>query len=311
MQMSALAVIDAHSQTNSVPPTDGVPWDNVGSHNGSSGVYLGERWVLSAWHVGPGDISLLGANYTYDGIYFRLTNTSLANLTDLVLFHLTSSPPLTNLVLSSATPPINSAVDAIGCGRISGGPTNVGSFSGFSWGPYTGVKTWGNNKLSGSGTRTDVPQGDQTNSTICFPTAFSSTSQATHECQLAPQDSGGGSFYLSNATWQLIGINLYVSPNDSINSAALYGSSSYYGDIATYRNQIIWRMTTGARPYLSVQKNGANVQVSWPLAATGYRLQAASSLTGTWTALTAALAAAGSTNLPSTNTMRFFRLIKP
>src|SRR4051812_19203665 len=72
MQMSALAVIDAHSQTNSVPPTDGVPWDNVGSHNGSSGVYLGERWVLSAWHVGPGDISLLGANYTYDGIYFRL-----------------------------------------------------------------------------------------------------------------------------------------------------------------------------------------------------------------------------------------------
>src|SRR5690349_5119823 len=68
----AQAVVDAHSQTNTVPPGDGSPWDHVGSHNGSSGVYLGERWALSAHHVGPGDITLLGVVYKYDGISFRL-----------------------------------------------------------------------------------------------------------------------------------------------------------------------------------------------------------------------------------------------
>jgi Trypsin len=303
----ASAVVDAHSQTNTVPPTDGVPWDNVGSHNGSTGVYLGDRWALSAEHVGPGDITLLGTTYRYDGISYRLTNSD-GTATDLVLFHLASSPPLTNLVLASSSPSIGSAVDMIGCGRISAGPTNVGSFSGFAWTPYTGIKSWGNNKVSGV---LQTANGGLGNVTV-FPTTFNQTPQTSHEGQLAPQDSGGGAFWLSTGTWQLAGINLYISANDSTNSAALYTSMSYYANIPTYRSQINALVASGAPPFLSLTKSGNNVQIYWPSAATGYRLQSKSNLVnGTWTSLTGTISASGSTNLPATNTMRFFRLSKP
>ena len=40
----------------------------VGKLNGSTGVYLGYGWVLTANHVGAGTFALDGTNYSYNGV---------------------------------------------------------------------------------------------------------------------------------------------------------------------------------------------------------------------------------------------------
>src|SRR5690349_5697924 len=127
------AVVDASSPANTNAPPDGSPWGNVGALNGASGTYLGAGWVLTAAHVGTGNIALNGTTFVYDGTSQRLTNSD-GTSTDMVLFHLTTLPPLPRLLLTSNTPAVLSQVDMIGCGRIAGSTeTLISNYTGFYW----------------------------------------------------------------------------------------------------------------------------------------------------------------------------------
>jgi len=51
-------------------PGTGVPWDNVISFGGASGVYLGGGWVISAAHVGnPTSVNIGDTSHLIDPAY--------------------------------------------------------------------------------------------------------------------------------------------------------------------------------------------------------------------------------------------------
>src|SRR5579859_1026165 len=148
--LSAFAVIDASSSTNTSPPADGAPWNNIGQVNGASGIYVGNGWALTAVHVGPGDILFNGTVFAYDGSSHRLTNSDGTG-TDMVMFHLKGVPAIPRVVLATSTPAALSTVDIIACGHIAGSPqTSMFPYTGFYWSPG-GYKSWGNCTVSVGG----------------------------------------------------------------------------------------------------------------------------------------------------------------
>ena len=91
------------TQNTGAPP--GVPgWANVGALGVGSGIYLGNRWVLTAAHVGSGSITFNG-NGTFDpvaGSAVRIQNADSTD-TDLLLFQLQTDPGLPSLSIGAST----------------------------------------------------------------------------------------------------------------------------------------------------------------------------------------------------------------
>ncbi len=247
----ALAVVDSSSTTNTSDPGDGSPWGNVGTVNGSTGEYLGNGWVLTAFHVGAGSITFDIGTFAADGQSVRLKNADNSNA-DLLLFHLTLTPSLPSLVLSSATPVAGSAVDMMGFGRIRGSSEKTynwtDSFSvlhtgnGFDW-SASGQKSFGTNTIAAGGVVT-VNDGFGINESFVTDFTQSTPGPATaHEAQAALNDSGGAIFFKNGSTWELSGIMYAIndtisSSNGQPDSIAVYDNVTYSADIASYRSQI-------------------------------------------------------------------------
>ncbi|HXV37507.1 MAG TPA: hypothetical protein VEC18_10175, partial [Myxococcota bacterium] len=49
---------------NTSAPADDPGWAHVGTRNNLSVVYLGRRWVLTANHVGVGNVTIDGQTYS-------------------------------------------------------------------------------------------------------------------------------------------------------------------------------------------------------------------------------------------------------
>jgi hypothetical protein len=318
MSFNAYAIIDANSQSNTSAPPDGSPWGNVGAIGSASGVYVGGGWVLTAWHVGVGSITLSGTSFSPDGNFLRLTNSD-GSFTDLILFHLVGDPPLPSIPLASATPAVFSQIDMIGFGYISGSAqTNFGSFTGFYWSAAP-VKSWGNNKVDLGGTTTlDIGNGSVTVFTTDFtsPGTLGPTSQTSDEAQVATGDSGGGAFQLNGSTWQLVGVldaeEYYVNQTAS---TAVYGDKTYVADIATYRSEIVAVLSATKVPNLSLTRSGSNSLVCWLDTGENYNLQATASLANpNWVSLSQSQFSKNGqicVMVPDTSSFQFFRLQKP
>ena len=306
------AIVDANSQANTNAPADGVPWANMGNVNGASGIYVGAGWVLTAWHVGANDILLNGAFYHYDGTVNRLTNSNGTG-TDLILFHLSTLPPLPRLTLASRTPSPSSVVDFVGFGHISGSTqTLINGAPGFYW-STGGFKSWGNNRVNVGGVTTiNAGAGD----VVAFNTDFSAPGlgQTSDEAQAAAGDSGGGVFQQGGSTWQLVGVidTIDVSPTQP-GDTAVYGNLTYAADMATYGPQVT-AILASTLPALTISRAGTNVQVCWPDTGIAYTLEATASFTPpAWNGITPAPTLTLTNGqycalLPATNSSRFFRL---
>ena len=108
--------MDAKSTSNTNAPADGAPWANLGRINGgASGIYIAAGWVLTAAHVGPGDLALDTITLPYDGISHRLTNSD-GTSTDMVLYHVSQTAPVPSLPLATSPPTINAVVDTLAVG---------------------------------------------------------------------------------------------------------------------------------------------------------------------------------------------------
>lgn len=308
---SASAVVDANSRANTNAPPDGSPWTSMGHVNGASGTYLGAGWVLTAAHVGPGNTDLNGSLFPWDGTSLRLTNAD-GSVTDMVLFHLSTLPPLPRMPLASSSPGTSSQVDMIGFGYIAGSAqTNIGPYTGFYWSADQ-FKSWGNNRVNPGGTTTlNAGFGNVT----VFATTFSSPpSQTSDEAQAAPGDSGGGVFQTSGSTWQLVGMIDAISPlPNQPSGTSVYNNATSSADIATYRAQIV-SVVAATVPALSISRSGTNVIVSWPDTGTTYSLLVNHNLAMTnWTLLSPSLTLTNGqfyARLPATNSPSFFRLQK-
>ncbi len=232
-QRAAALVIDPTATINTVAPADDPGWLNVGDR----GVYLGDRWVLTARHVGPGATVFPGvgtfAYETGSRVDLVVPGPGPPVLTDLVLYRLTTAPNLPSLTISSNTPNINSSVTLIGDGRSVGvGAAETewfvtGSGTQYTWtevAPGSGnvlgysstgsTKLWGTNLVEDDGT-VDLDHNITVNSgwgpVVSFFTEFdkqdiTNGAATTSEAQALGGDSGSGGFAKNGANWELAGI---------------------------------------------------------------------------------------------------------
>lgn len=261
-----VSISTAVGNTMAPTGTGGQPTDpgfnNVGVVNSSSGVYLGNQWVLTANHVANQTnqyaITLGGVTYTYDG-----TNNYKVPGADLRLFRLSTDPGLPSLSLSQTTPDTGSFLVMAGRGRTradslttwyvdtdpvtaqgqpnwvwseSSFPEANGSIQGYKTGTNDRAVRWGTNLLAGTGTDSI---GDY------FTTTFSSgsdPSQTTYEGQAVTNDSGGAIFYEGENGWELAGIMVSVGlyPNQPSGAgSAIFGQVTYSVDLSSYYSEIM------------------------------------------------------------------------
>ena len=243
----------------------GLVWD-VSDAVYIGGVYLGDGWVLTAYH-GVRDVTLTGfqlstvrfglTDYTLDqtsGV--RLTTPGQGNA-DLALIHMVGPyPVLDAAMLSMATPATGSTLAMAGIGRnrdtaethwnvtAVAGPDNdiwtetggAGDRQGFD---YAGGATlrWGMNKRT---TNAAVNVNDGFGITKMFRTQFDNDGSAiADEAQAAPGDSGGGVFYKNGLNWELAGIMLLTTDIDGQPvDTAVFTNQTFIADVATYQSQI-------------------------------------------------------------------------
>jgi hypothetical protein len=234
-------------------------WGNVGwrglrtgSNSDGSCIYLGRSWVLTANHVGAGNVTLNGVEYAYiSGTVSRIASA------DAKVFRIANPPadlqPVTIYADELAT---GTDVRMLGTGldqdptrtywRLTGGGTvweettqHNADASGFYWSdPPVRVKRWGTNRIS------DVYT---SGGNYFFQTSFD-RGDTTYEANAADKDSGGAVFVNTGATWQLAGISVGLStwmgqPAAAVDwvswSSTTSGNSTVMVDLTRYRDEII------------------------------------------------------------------------
>lgn len=213
---------------------------NIGNRGGLSAIYLGGGVVLTANHVGAGDVSFDGTVYPYvPGSAVQLANGD-GTYADLLMFEIYPWPDLPDLSIPALTPVYGSLLLVAGNGRDRGNPLvwdpngsySPGPTNGYAWAPSAHT-CWGNNNVE------VYPAGGKVFNTRAFGSYFDA-GRALPESQAATGDSGGGVFTLSPlGEWQLAGVILgIVQYSGQPAGTSFYGQRTYYADLAYYRPQI-------------------------------------------------------------------------
>ena len=240
---SGLILIGDDVVENLVPPPNGAPWQYVaGLGNGQgSGVYLGNRFVLTANHVSVNSPVLLnGVSYGLDPTYGE-QGVQQIGTADLKLLKLAGDPGLLPLpLIREADGDLDQPCTIIGWGEGKGAAIPQ---QGWQWGgDDTVAQRWGLNvtnalpKIINDGT--GQPQ------FILLSTDFD-LDAGPDEAQIAVFDSGCGLFIQIGGVWKLAGIGADVDTEN----AALYDHDpatdglqpdrSYFHRIQEYRATIL------------------------------------------------------------------------
>ena len=230
---AAVIIASGDGTGNTSAPADDPGWDNVGKLFVAAGgyylngVYLGNGWVLTAAHVGEGDIILDGTTHrAVPGSGVRLV-TGETDPADLLLFRIETDPALPALEIASEAP--SGDLVMIGKGRNRGAFTDdyCGGTNGWLWGAGSTMR-WGTNRV--------YQTGIESSGTLLFSTSFSEGNQTDHEAQAASGDSGGAVFVKNGTTWELAGIISMIAFCQG--GAAIYGDFTYSADLSFYWDQI-------------------------------------------------------------------------
>jgi hypothetical protein len=264
----AVVVATGDGTQNTTAPADDFGFANVGrvfnTADGfyNSGVYLGNGWVLTAYHV-VRNTSLSGFQFSdvvfHDPILgdvtfavnpataVRLQNSD-SSFTDLALFQLTTVPTfLSAIPIATSLPSNGSTVTMAGNGvnRQSGltswnvNGSNVwtettppGTFSGYKETQGSQTLRWGTNTIDSQNSTINAGFGNLT----VLTTDFDNT---TDQAQAAAGDSGGGVFYKNGSTWELAGIiDATASFNGQPDFTAVFGDETFAASLPTYEAQI-------------------------------------------------------------------------
>jgi hypothetical protein len=254
-------------------PTD-PGWANVGVVNGSTGVYLGNGWVLTAGHVGTGSFTTgTGGSYSWDGV----NSHSFAG-TDMTLFKLEETPSeLAAVVLATGSPANGQEVVMIGNGLTAQSllsPYYVDTESDpWTWSTtdfpeadeifegYLSANSgrdirWGTNVIDGHGY-------DEEGLGYYFYTTFDLEGGTIYEAQAVTHDSGGAAYWYDGTQWVLAGLMVAVGNYEGQpggTSSAFGGDLTYMVDLSRYADEInalvpepsAWATLTGLAALLGV-----------------------------------------------------------
>ena len=230
----AVLIATGDGTGNTTAPASDPGFDHVGVVNGLSGVYFRNGWVLTAGHVGEGDLTLGGVVYpVVPGSFVRFENAD-STLADLAAFKLRIRPPLPDLVLADAPPTQNALITVIGNGLGRGTAQTWMGIDGWSWTGQTAIR-WGTNRIS----QADEYQLFTRAFRIVFDD-YPSQPPGQHEADIVVGDSGGGAFTGSGASARLIGI-LYAHAtflNQPANTS-FFGNAGLIANLYAYRADIL------------------------------------------------------------------------
>lgn len=217
-------------------------FEYVGTRGSLSAVYLGEGWVITANHVGAGNVVIDGVTYPWiPGSARRVENPDGTNA-DLLLFEIDPHPDLPSLPIALESPALERLVMIMGNGRDRGaeitwdpnGSYPPGPSTGYEWAPTRSLR-WGSNYVE------VYPMGGTVFNTVAFGSRFDA-SGPLEECQAASGDSGGGVFVWENSTGRFVLAGIVLAIVEFSNQPAatsIHGQSTYYADLAYYRDDIL------------------------------------------------------------------------
>jgi hypothetical protein len=236
---NAIVFFSQGNDANLTNPGNGLPWDNVVQMRNESGpigtgVYLGNRYVLTAGHVGPLTSVKVGVlDYQLDSSVPIFIGTA-----DMKLIRLATDPGLQNVRLNTSKIGdigINAHLVGYGVGRSSS--SLLGS-SPVTWGDSsTAIKRWGTNLVDGA--IAGVQVGGYTSDLL--RTQFNSNA-GVNEAALTIYDSGSALFRQIGSEWYLVGIGAYVQNSGYSLASTQFNSNdsddSYFIRISSYSNAV-------------------------------------------------------------------------
>ncbi|MFP6639555.1 MAG: trypsin-like serine protease [Myxococcota bacterium] len=201
--------------------------------NNQTAVYLENGWLLTAYHVGIGNIELDGTVYDPVPGSRRQLDESDPDPPDLALIKLKGDPGFLPIALAAQTPGVGSDLILIGHGRTRGTATSWSGLDGWNWAyPYT--TRWGTNRL----TSRSVPGVDFPVFSMEFDAPGSA--HTAHEAAATQGDSGGGVFHQNGGSWEVAGILFAVSTQETQPPlTSLRTNLSVAVDVAAYRSEIL------------------------------------------------------------------------
>jgi len=262
----AVVINGSNDGPNLVAPANDPGWNNVARISGASAVYLGNRWMITANHVGETPVTFSdGREFNVaagtDVILGNPASSGLTSNADLRMFRLAADPGLPALQIGTAAPAVSAPVTMIGAGHDRAATEigwqvntttavpvwtpaalpldNVQGFSVLS----TSHMQWGQSQVqSQTSGGTDLVVTDQ--NTNANTVAFATTFRAFGGAFLAGAtvgDSGGGVFSSVNGRWQLVGIMDGVQTvfANEPSGVIAFGDQTFSSDLSFYRDQIL------------------------------------------------------------------------
>jgi len=235
---NAIVFFSQGNDANLDNPGVGLPWDNVVQMRNESGpigtgVYLGNRYVLTAGHVGPLTSVKVGfVDYLLDS-----SPAVAVGQADMKLVRLASDPGLSGVRLNTnpSGDAGNSYLVGYGVGRSS---SSLLSSSPVTWGDSsTAIKRWGTNFVDGAIVGVQVAG----YTSDLLRTQFNSNAGA-NEAALTIYDSGSALFRQIGSEWFLVGLGAYVQNSGYSLASTQFNSrdsdDSYFIRISSFSNAV-------------------------------------------------------------------------
>jgi hypothetical protein len=233
--LCALVVVSDAGDALTRAPAPDPGWANVGLRGGMTAIYLGDGWVITAYHVGAGDVVLGGVTYpALPESTIRLGNGAGPPQADLIVFRIQPRPELAALPIRPTPPAVGDRALLIGAGCDRGPPTAWNGRKGWIWGPDSRLR-WGTNLIAAVGLEVRTGQ----NVTPAFALNFDRRG-TRHEAQAAHGDSGGAVFIFREGRFELAGVLIAIAGfPEQPHGVSVYGNFTTAADLSVFRASLV------------------------------------------------------------------------